>query len=578
MQIRKLFLSGVAACAMILTACGGGGETSSPPPNSGGGGGVMPPPPPPPPPPPQSFATDLDTTAEASRFLLQAGFGGTMSELEALVDTNATRWLEREFAKTRTDLLFTVRSEFQTTGEVEFNRASEVYWDALFSGDDELRQRMTFALSQIFVISDFQVGQTPLSSAYYRDIISQNAFGNFRDLLEDVTYSPAMADFLTYMRNRKGDPETGRVPDENYAREILQLFTIGLVELNMDGTPKLQNGQEIPTYDNDDIRGLARVFTGLGLAGDNFYAYSPGAHYRPMQMYDDQHSELEKSFLGTTIPAGTGGTETVDMALDVIFEHENVPPFFARQLIQRFTASNPSPAYVERVATAFANGSYTATDGTVFGTGDRGDLQATLAAVLLDNSVHREPGNLPRAGKVREPILKFVQWAHNFDVARPITEEEYRLWDTGSPATGLGQHPFRPPSVFNFYRPGYIAPGTQAGDAGMTTPEFQIVNEGAALGYINFMTDFIVDFTGGDEDPERFTPDYRPQLDLAEDPAALVEHLNIIMTAGQMTPEEITVVQDTISEIEIETDQDRLNRVRVSILMVASLPSYAVIE
>lgn len=573
MLSKQKLLSCMAASMLVLSACGGGGDSSAPASGGFGGDGSTKPPP-----PVQTFYTQFDDTSEASRFLIQSGFGGTMAEIEALVDTDAARWLQREFAAPRTDLLEPITSEFFATRDVEFNRASEVHWNAMFEGNDILRQRMTFALSQIMVISDFQVGNTPISSAYYRDLISKNAFGNFRDLLHDVTYSPAMGDFLTYRKNRKGDPKTGRVPDENYAREVLQLFTIGLVELNMDGTPKLQNGAEIPTFDNEDVSGLARVFTGLGLEGDSIWAYSDAAFFKPMQMYDDKHSELEKNFLGTSIPAGTGGTQSIDMALDAIFNHDNVPPFIARQLIQRFTASDPAPDYVERVATVFANGTYTAPDGTVFGTGQRGDLQATISSILLDESMHGDIGQNEQAGKIREPVLKFVQWAHNFDVDKPITGEEWRLWDTTSPAIDIGQHPFRPPSVFNFYRPGYVAPGTQAGDAGMTTPEFQIVNEGAVLGYINFMTDFIVDFTGGDDEVERFTPDYSPQLALAEDVPALVEHLNIIMTAGQMTEAEIAIVEETIAEINPDEDKDRLARVKIGVLMVASLPSYAIIE
>jgi len=573
-HINHFLKTNIAVLALALSACGGGGSggsTTTPPPGGGGGGGGNPP-------PVQKFYTDFETENEAARFLIQAGFGGSLADVQGLVDTDAARWIQLEFSKPRTDLLTEITTEYTANGEVDFNKASEVYWEALFAGNDVLRQRMTFALSQIFVISDYQVNETPLSSGYYRDMISQNALGNFRQLMEDVTYSPAMGDFLTYLRNRKGDPETGRVPDENYAREILQLFTIGLVELNMDGTPKLQNGQPIPTFDNTDITGLARVFTGLGLAGNGFYAYSSEAFFEPLQMYDTMHSDLEKSFLGTTIPAGTGGTQSIDMALDAIFEHDNVPPFIARQMIQRFTASNPEPAYVERVANAFASGSYQAPDGTVFGNNQRGDLQAVIAAVLLDESVHAAPGTSETAGKVREPILKLVHWAHAFDVAAPLVEDEYRLYDTTSPAIALGQHPFRSPSVFNFYRPGFIAPGTQAGEAGLTTPEFQIVNEGAVLGYINFMSDFIVDFTGNDEQRPRFTPNYTPQLTLAEDIPGLVDHLNIIMTGGQMTDAEVSVVTDTVGEITAQDDRDRMNRVRVAIIMISNLPSYAVIE
>lgn len=574
MPIKTWLLSSVIACALTLSACGGDGGTSTPtPPPTGGGGGNGGSTPP----PVQKFDTEFESDAEAARFLIQAGFGGNPQMLETMVGGDAASWMTREFDRPRTDLLQPIMSEFNATGDVNFGKASDTFWRALLEGNDHLRLRMTYALSQIFVISDHQVNETPIASAYYMDILSKNAFGNFRDLLGDVTYSPAMADFLTYMRNRKGDPETGRVPDENYAREVLQLFTIGLVELNMDGTPKLSGGEPIETYDNDDIRGLARVFTGLSYKGSGFWDRDKDSSAAPLQMFEDRHSELEKSFLGTTIPAGTSGTDTVEQALDTIFDHPNVPPFIARQLIQRFTVSDPDPAYVQRVAEAFEAGTFTAPNGTSFGTGQRGDLKATLSAILLDPSVHDSEN--PLSGKVREPVLKFVQWGHNFDVTDIRTEESWRLGDTNSPATKLGQHPFRPKSVFNFYRPGFIAPGTQAGESGMTTPEFQIVNEGAAVGYINFMTDFIVDNTGGDDEAARFTPDYSEEVALADDAPALVEHLNLLMTGARMSTAEKDAVINVIEKLTLdEPEQDKLERVHVAILMIASLPSYAVIN
>ncbi len=573
MPIKTWLLTGAVACALTLSACGGDSGTSAPttPPTGGGSGGSTPPP------PVQKFDTEFETKAEAARFLIQAGFGGNPQMLDTMVSGDAASWMTREFDRPRTDLLQPIIAEFNSTGDVDFGKASDTFWKALFEGNDHLRLRMTYALSQIFVISDVQINETPVASAYYMDILSKNAFGNFRDLLGDVTYSPAMADFLTYLRNRKGDPETGRVPDENYAREVLQLFTIGLVELNMDGTPKLSGGEPIEVYDNDDIRGLARVFTGLSHKGSSFWNRDQDSSAAPLQMYDDKHSELEKSFLGTTIPAGTGGTESIDQALDTIFAHPNVPPFIARQLIQRFTVSDPDPAYVQRVAEAFEAGSFSSQNGTGFGTGQRGDMKATLAAILLDPSIHvAEPAH---SGKVREPVLKFVQWGHNFDVDDARTEESWRVGDTSSPATELGQHPFRPKSVFNFYRPGFVAPGTQAGESGMTTPEFQIVNEGASVGYINFMTDFVVDNTGGDEEAPRFTPDYSEEIALADDAAALVDHLDLLMTGARMSTAEKDVVVNVVETLTLdEPEQDKRERVHVAILMIASLPSYAVIN
>jgi len=568
---KRISCSLLIAFGLILSACGGGGDSSPTPPPLGGSG------PPPPPPVAEKPYTNLEDINEAARFMIHAGLGAETEELNALVGTDAAQWLRREFAKPRTDLLTDIANDYNEDQDVEFNRASEQFWTALFGSDDALRMRMTYALSQTFVISDFQIDQTPTATAYYQDILAKNAFGNFRDVLQDVTYSPAMADFLTYMKNRKGNPETGRMPDENYAREILQLFTIGLVELNMDGTPKLSGGEPIETYNNDDIRGLAKVFTGLSLSGDSFYAYRRASFFEPLQMYDEFHSDLEKNFLGTTIPAGTTGDQSIDLALDAIFEHPNVPPLIARQLIQRFTASDPEPAYISRVANSFADGRFRAPDGTQFGTGQRGDLQATLAAILLDESIHEAP-DTDNAGKVREPVLKLVHWARAFGVEDIDVRPEYSLYDTSSPAD-LGQHPFRPKSVFNFYRPGFIAPGTQSGEAGMTAPEYQIINEGSVLGYINLMTNFVFDRTGGEDDTPRFTPDYSYQIGLADDPAALVDNLNTIMTGGQMSGPETDAVVEVVEALVVEdAEVQRLGRVRIAVLLIASTPSYAVIE
>jgi len=574
-HIKRHLLLLTTACLLTLAACGGDSAAPSPvstaPPTS-------PPPPPPPPPPAGKFFTELETETEAARFIIQAGLGANPQEISSLMERDAADWLQTEFQKPRTNLMAPIANTFNATGDVRFNMAGEVFWDALFAGDDALRLRMTYALSQIFVISDVQVNDTPLATGYYMDLLSQNAFGNFRDLLTDVTYAPAMGDFLTFARNRKGDEHTGRVPDENYAREILQLFTIGLVDLNMDGTPKLSGGEPIESYDNDDIRGLARVFTGLSYKGSTFWNRDEDSMMFPLVMHDDFHSELEKNFLGATIGAGTGGTQSIDQALDAIFEHPNVPPFIARQLIQRFTASDPDPAYVRRVAESFAGGTFQAPDGTVFGTGQRGDFQATLAAILLDESIHAEPGQA-QSGKVREPVLKLVQWGRAFDVRDPLSVEEWRLNDTSSPADRLGQQPFRANSVFNFYRPGFIAPGTQAGEAGLTTPEFQIVNEGAALGYINFMTDFIYDRTGNEEETARFTPDYSDEINLADDPAALIDHLDLVMTGSRMSDQEKSAVIRVVETLTLEDlEEDPRQRVNIAVLLVASLPSYAIID
>lgn len=523
----------------------------------------------------------METPEEAARFMMQASLGASYEKIQAMVDTDATAWLAEEFAKPATDFLAPIVA-LRDADDLGGRPYSDVFWDALFEADDELRVRMTFALSQILVVGDDSFGGRPLQMAHYQDILSRNAFGNYRDLLEEVTYSPAMSRYLTYFRNRKGNPNTGRMPDENYARELLQLFTIGVIELNPDGTPRTDaSGAEIETFDNDDIQGLARVFTGLAYAGTGFRDNSnPDRDFTPLQMYAEQHSELEKTFLTTTIPAGASGEESIDLALDEIFAHPNVPPFIARQLIQRFTASDPSPDYVERVADAFAAGTYTAFDGTVFGEGLRGDLEATLAAILLDDSMHGPVEDLAATqGKVREPVLKLVHWARAFDIADVDTDAEGRLSDTSRIADRLSQHPFRAPSVFNFYRPGFVAPGTESGAAGLTTPEFQIVNTGATIGYINFITDFVFDDTGGSSSPPRFTPDYSDEIAIADDPQALVARLNMLMTGNRMTPDEVAAVEEAVAALEITNEErDPRQRVEVAVLLIASSPSFAVIR
>ena len=576
-------VAAIAAAGLILAACGGGGGDSSIPPttpgaggSSGGSGGGT----------PAEPASKIDTELEATRFLARATFGGSKSEIAALNGRDAADWIAGEFNKstsvTMPALLALPRN---SDGNIPWRRINPLYWEHIIQSDDQLRQRMAFALSQILVYSDSADSDQPMR-AYYQDILIRNAFGNYRDLLEEVTYSSAMGEWLTYRGNRKGDPSRGRMPDENYAREILQLFSIGLIELNRDGSPKLDaQGQQIETYTNADIEGLARVFTGLSWAGGEFYKRPQDGNIQPMQMYPEQHSELEKVFLGTTIPAGTSGEESIDTALDTIFNHPNVGPFLARQLIQRFTQSNPSPAYIENVATAFETGRFVAQGGRSFGTGERGDLQATLAAILLEPTIFEEPatGGTVTVGKVREPILRFTHWARAFDVSGLDAYNERRLLDTRSSDDSLGQQAFSSPSVFNFYRPGYVAPGTNAGEQDLTVPEFQIVNESSSIGYLNFMTDFAFDRgSQRNRDIETFTPDYTEELALLETPAALVDHLDDLLTGGRMSDAEKADIADIVSTVEIRTNTpentaaDQEDAVQTAVTLVLNSPSYTV--
>ena len=347
------------------------------------------------------------------------------------------------------------------------------YWRGVLSEPDQLRRRVGYALSQILVASSNDLGQSTI--AHYMDLLEQHAFGTFRELLEAVSRSQAMGEYLTFVNNRKADPRRGRVPDENYAREVMQLFTIGLWELEPDGTRRLAGGQPIPSYDQDDIAGLARVFTGWRRPDDE----TPARYSLPMVMREQDHEPGAKSFLGTTIPPDTLGEDSLVMALDTLAAHDNVGPFIGRQLIQRLVTSNPSPAYIRRVSETFADN----------GSGVRGDLGAVVRAVLLDDEAWRadQPATF---GKLREPVLRFTVVARALDITSS-DDDNWSFDNTRDSATSLGQLPFASPSVFNFYRPGYVAPQTPLSDLDLVAPEFQIVDETSAIGWVNWLGDYL---------------------------------------------------------------------------------------
>lgn len=413
---------------------------------------------------------------------------------------------------------------------------SDAFWTRAILSDDQLRQRVGYALSQILVASyaDSQLEGRPVAMANYMDIMSAGAFGNFRQTLENVTYSPAMAMYLTYLQNQKADAGREVVPDENYAREIMQLFSIGLLELQPNGELRLDSSnQPIETYDNVDVTELAKVFTGLSWGGRDRFFGRPETiepEYLPMEMYDDQHSSEPKQFLTASIPANTDGVTSIDIALDTLFNHPNTAPFISRQLIQRLVTSNPSPDYVLRVATAFVDGSFTMPSGQVAGAGQRGDMQAVVAAILLDPEAREASFSTGASfGKIREPVLRFTHWARAFGVSDTDVEGARDLRDTRAP-NRLNQQAYRSPSVFNFYRPGFVSPGSQSAAQGLVAPELQITTASSVTGYANFMERFI---TGSASDTD-FLPDYADELALANDPAALVDHLDLILTYGAL--------------------------------------------
>lgn len=466
-------------------------------------------------------ATTAPSKAAAAHFLTQATFGPNSASIDALAASTKADWLNSQFQLPQT--LHREHLQQLIAGGVanSQNLVLESFWKQAATGDDQLRQRVTFALSQIFVISmvDSNIGSRPLGAASYYDTLGKYAFGNFRDLLQGVALHPMMGIYLSHLHNQK---EAGnRVPDENFAREVMQLMTIGLYQLNQDGTVKISNGKPVETYTHDDVMGLAKVFTGWSWAGPdqstsrfNGGSADPARDYTPMQMYASYHSTSAKTFLG--VSTNGSGEADLKVALDTLFNHPNVGPFIGRQLIQRLVSSNPSPAYVGRVAAAFANN----------GAGVRGDMRAVIRAVLLDPEA--APGGSAR--KLREPVLRLANWMRAFNAQS--ASGRYQMTSTDDPLTSLGQSPLRSPSVFNFFRPGYTPPNTTLSAAGLAAPEMQITGEPSVTGYLNFMQLVVPNGIGVGRE---IKADYTTELSLAEQPAQLVERVNLLLLGGQMS-------------------------------------------
>jgi uncharacterized protein (DUF1800 family) len=530
-----------------------------------------------------------------NRFLTQTTFGPTKIDIQQLTGTSASEWFLAELNKPAS-LVLPIVDNFRaqvTDNPLLAFRADISYRFAFMknaiAGDDQLRQRVAFALSQILVTSDRDVflENRPRSLAAYQDLLINHALGNYRDLLGHVTYSPAMGAYLTYAGNRKGDPETGRTPDENYAREIMQLFTIGVSELDQNGEEIIDpSGRSIEAYSNRDVTGLARVFTGLYYATPNFGdpLQDPMIEITPMVRFDAFHSDLEKQFLGTVIPANTGAEESIDIALDTLVNHPNTAPFIGRQLIQRLVMSHPSADYVHRVATAFSIGQYELPNGVIVGDGRRGDLSATVASIIFDREARSEIDiNRDSYGKVREPIVRVTHWARAFDAENVTPEFSIALWNTSQL---LSQQAYNSPSVFNFFRPGYIAPGSSTGQAGINAPELQVTNASTVPGYANFIgfliaqnlqTQSASDVGTEQQVQNTFRANYSQELDLAHSPAALIDALDNLLTAGAMSEETRSQIVRAIQNIPVEAENNGLTqRVYTAIYMVMTSPDYIV--
>ena len=542
-MIRKRAASLLLSVFLGVAGCGGGG-----------GGGSEPPPPPP---------TTI-TKAEAFQFLNQATFGATEAEAADVISQRFERWIDGEVARRPSLQLPHMLSlpPPQFMGQLHVDRVDIWFRNSLW-GADQLRQRVAFALSEIMVVSQLGALQgRPFAVADYYDMLARNAFGNYRDLIEDVTLHPAMGVYLSMLGNEKPDAARNIRPDENYARELMQLFSIGLVELNIDGTTRLDgNNQPIPTYDQAIIEGFAHVFTGWTWAGSPSFGSGRvpvSSQYTPMEHWPEYHDTGAKTLLnGLVLPAGQTGEQDLRDALDNIFNHPNVGPFMAIRLIQRLTTSNPSPGYVRRVAQVFNNN----------GSGVRGDLAAVVRAILLDPEARPD---LPMEidGKLKEPLLRLTQLYKAYDA----TSQSGR-YPLGAAYVIFGQGPLQSPSVFNFFSPFYAPPG-EIRNSSLVAPELEIATEYQNTFYTNYMfyQTFGLNHTneGLNEDDIYIT--FAAEMDLADDIDGLIGMVAGRLLGGEISATLRTELAGMLERIPVTSPELRAAE---AIYLVVTSPEYA---
>jgi uncharacterized protein (DUF1800 family) len=525
---------------------------------SSGTGNFTPPPDPPP------WTDDHSDANAAARFLTQVTFGPNAESIAQVQSDGYSSFLDQQFAAPVTQHLPYVDAYEEANPDMtSVYQTQEAWWKAAITGPDQLRQRVAFALSEIFVVSDQNgdLANEPFGLSGYYDMLLNNAFGNFRQLLEDVTLHPTMGVYLNMLLNDKPDPITGTSPNENYAREVLQLFTIGLNKLNPDGTLLLDNqNRPIGTYDQNVVIGLAHVFTGWGWTpadGNPNWSFYPMNYRAPMLAFPDHHDTGPKRVLDNVVlPASQTQAQDLKDALDIIFNHQNVGPFICRQLIQRLVTSNPSPAYVYRVAKVFKDN----------GQGVRGDLKAVVRAILLDYEARNQTAPTTNAfGHEREPVVRYANLLRAFHAS--AASGTYSIpW----PQDSLGQLALDAPTVFNFFEPNYSQPGPIAA-AGLVAPEFQITTDTTVVTSINYLRSLL--FTDANSMyPENIVLNWTAsELALASTPSALVDMLNTRLMSGQMPSAMRTTIINRVTALPAS---DPLRRARNGTYLIIASPQF----
>ncbi|MEE9326404.1 MAG: DUF1800 family protein [Cocleimonas sp.] len=548
----------------------------------------------------------VSNKAEAAKFLNRASFGPTndsINELVALGDYE--KWLNNQFNTPATFHLPKVKqlakkmcigkdddgNPIVDTWEAVYPR-HQIWWETAIAGDDQLRQRVALALSEILVVSDSEglgLSELQFGVTSYYDILVKHSFGNFRDLLEEMTLHPAMGDFLSMTRNQKAN-EAGTIrPDENYARELLQLFSIGVHELNLDGSEKSDsNNRSIPTYNQKTIEEFAKVFTGWSYAGEDWYVYFGEAdHTIPLEAVEEFHDTSAKLLLnGAQSPAGQTAQADLIFALDNIFNHPNVAPFISKQLIQRLVTSNPTPQYIERIATIFNDN----------GDGVRGDLKAVVNAILLDDEA-LNPSKADNFGKLKEPMLRLSHLWRVFNMQKSLKAghywesdrtcgqgnyEYYNFWLALNEFNSrTGQGPLQARSVFNFFRPDY-SPTGKLNDSGLSAPEFQIVNENTLVATTNLFHLMVEVFS----DSEPFTPalgelsrlDLGAVTNMAADTDQLLDYLDLVLLNNGMTTEIRNILAEhlNIEDTYSEGREGQFEKAKEAILLIITSSEYLI--
>jgi uncharacterized protein (DUF1800 family) len=484
------------------------------------------------------------TASAAARFLEQSTFGPTPALTQHVQQVGLQAFLNEQFSA--------AASTYPTPGATDdISVVKQRFFTNALTGQDQLRQRVAWSLAQTFVVSNQKIGD-PSAFTLWMNMLQKDAFGNFSALLNDVTLSPTMGHYLDMVRNDKPDPNSGSEPNENYAREILQLFSIGLAQLNPDGTPQLDgNGVPVPTYTQDTIIGFAHVFTGWAYptkAGQTAQFYNDEYYGGPMIPFDAHHDTGQKLLLnGVTLPAG--GTTQADLttALQNIVSHPNVGPFISKELIQHLVTSNPSPAYVSRITAVFNDN----------GSGVRGDLKAVVNAILMDSEARRgdDPTQVQASdGHLKEPVLFMM----NLLRATNATSDGANL---NNYASDMKEEPFESPTVFNFYPPDNGIPGTT-----LLGPEFRIFNSTTAISRINFVNDLVFSNVGGTT-----KTDISTYVALATNPAELVDSLSGVLTHGPLSDGARNTIISTVTNI-----TDNTKRAKTALYLIGSSSQFQV--